>query len=261
MQKQVISRITEELLEAEEKLTPVEPLSKRFPELSVKDSYEIQLEWVERKLEEGRVVIGKKVGLTSKAMQNMLGVDEPDYGHLLDHMKVDSGSVLSRKDFIKPKAEAEIGFILKEDLRGPNVTYVDVLMATKAIVPALEIIDSRIEDWKIQLVDTVADNGSSARAVVGKPFYEMDQIDLRTLSMTLLKNGEVTATGAGAAALGHPAHAIAWLANKLADYNISLKAGELILPGALSAAIDIDSGDEVTASFGKLGSVTISFRD
>lgn len=261
MQQQIISKLTAELMEAEEKLVPVEPLSVRYPELSVKDSYEIQLEWVQKKLEEGRVVIGKKVGLTSKAMQNMLGVNEPDYGHILDHMKVTTGSVLSRKDFIKPKVEAEIGFILKEDLSGPNVTYVDVLMATEALVPTLEIIDSRIEDWKIQLVDTVADNGSSARAVIGEPFYEIEQIDLRTLSMTLIKNGEVTATGSGAAALGHPAHAIAWLANKLADYNISLKAGELILPGALSAAIDVDSGNEITASFGKLGSVTISFRD
>jgi 2-keto-4-pentenoate hydratase len=261
MQQQIVSKLTTELMEAEEKRVPVEPLSERYPELSVKDSYGIQLEWVQKKLEEGRVVIGKKVGLTSKAMQNMLGVNEPDYGHLLDHMKVTSGSVLSRKNFIKPKVEAEIGFILKEDLCGPNVTYVDVLMATEALVPTLEIIDSRIEDWKIKLVDTVADNGSSARAVVGEPFYEIDQVDLRTLSMTLLKNGEVTATGAGAAALGHPAHAIAWLANKLADYNISLKAGELILPGALSAAIDVDSGNEITAVFGKLGSVNISFRD
>ncbi|WP_416730854.1 2-keto-4-pentenoate hydratase [Fictibacillus sp. JL2B1089] len=259
MQQQIISKLTTELLEAEEKLIPVEPLSARFPELSVKDSYHIQLKWVERKLEEGRVIIGKKVGLTSKAMQNMLGVDEPDYGHLLDHMEVSTGTVLSRKDFIKPKVEAEIGFILKDDLQGPNVTYIDVLMATEALVPTLEIIDSRIEDWKIKLVDTVADNGSSARAVVGKPFYEIDQIDLRMLSMTMLKNGEIRATGAGAAALGHPAHAVAWLANKLADYNMSLKAGELILPGALSSAIDLESGDEVTATFGKLGSVSISF--
>ncbi|MCM3720006.1 2-keto-4-pentenoate hydratase [Fictibacillus phosphorivorans] len=261
MQQQIISTLTAELLEAEEKLVPVTPLSKRYPELSVKDSYSIQLQWVRKKLDEGRVVIGKKVGLTSKAMQNMLGVNEPDYGHLLDHMRVTNGSVLSRRDFIKPKVEAEIGFILKEDLCGPNVTYIDVLMATEALVPALEIIDSRIEDWKIQLVDTVADNGSSARAVIGESFYEIDQVDLRTLSMTLLKNGEVTATGAGAAALGHPAQAVAWLANKLADYNISLKAGELILPGALSAAIDVDSGDEITAAFGKLGTVSISFCD
>ncbi|MBY6037733.1 fumarylacetoacetate hydrolase family protein [Fictibacillus nanhaiensis] len=261
MQQQILSRLTEELMEAEKKLMPMEALSTRFPELSVKDSYEIQLEWVKRQLKEGRAVIGKKIGLTSKAMQKMLGVDEPDYGHLLDNMLISSGSVLSRKDFIQPKIEAEIGFILNQDLKGPNVTYVDVLMATEALVPTLEIIDSRIEDWKIKLIDTVADNGSSARAVTGEPFREIEKIDLRTVSMTLMKNGEVTATGAGAAALGHPAHAIAWLANKLADYNISLKAGELILPGALSAAIDVGAGDEVTATFGKLGSVSITFQD
>jgi 2-keto-4-pentenoate hydratase len=259
--QQLVSKLTEELLEAEQNAAPIEPLTTRYPELSVKDSYRIQLEWVERKLEEGHVVIGKKIGLTSKAMQEMLGVNEPDYGHLLDHMKVASGEVLSRKDFIKPKVEAEIGFILKDDLTGPNVTFVDVLMATEAIVPTLEIIDSRIEDWKIRLVDTVADNGSSARAVIGERFYELDKVDLRTVSMTLLKNQGVAATGAGAAALGHPAHAIAWLANKLADYNMSLKAGELILPGALTAAIDVDAGDEVTAAFGNLGSVSISFCD
>jgi 2-keto-4-pentenoate hydratase len=259
--EQVITKLTEEILEAEQNLIPIQPLTERYPELTVKDSYGIQLEWVKRKLKEGRVVIGKKVGLTSKAMQIILGVNEPDYGHLLDSMKVSSGSTLSKQDFIQPKVEAEIGFILKEDLKGPNVTYVDVLMATEALVPTLEIIDSRIEDWRIKLVDTVADNGSSARAVLGEPFCWLEQVDLRTVSMTLTKNGEVTATGAGAAALGHPAHAIAWLANKLADYNITLKAGELILPGALSAAIDIDSGDEVRATFGKLGSVSIKFAD
>jgi 2-keto-4-pentenoate hydratase len=259
--EQVITRLTEELIEAEESLIPIQPLTERFPHLTVKDSYDIQLEWVRKKIDAGHVVIGKKVGLTSRAMQDMLGVNEPDYGHLLDHMKVISGTVLSKKEFIKPKVEAEIGFVLNADLTGPNITYVDVLMATEALVPTLEIIDSRIEDWRIKLVDTVADNGSSARAVVGAPFAELEKVDLRTVAMTLQKNGEVVATGAGAAALGHPAHAVAWLANKLADYNISLKAGELILPGALSAAIEADAGDEITASFGKLGSVSIKFVD
>jgi 2-keto-4-pentenoate hydratase len=257
--QQLLSNLTDEILEAEQNVTPIEPLTARYPDLTVKESYQIQLGWVERKLNAGHVVIGKKVGLTSKAMQDMLGVTEPDYGHLLDSMKLSSGEVLSRKDFIKPKVEAEIGFILKDDLKGPNVTYVDVILATEAIVPTLEVIDSRIEDWKIRLADTVADNGSSARAVVGEPFTHLEKVDLRTLSMTLHKNGEVAATGAGAAALGHPAHAVAWLANKLADYDLLLKAGELILPGALSAAIDVEAGDEVTAVFGKLGSVSISF--
>lgn len=255
-----IQVLAEELLEAEKNKDPIAPISERFAELSEADAYQIQLEIMRQKLAAGRVVIGKKVGLTSAAMQQMLGVNEPDYGHLFDDMRVGNGEVVQISDLLLPRVEAEIGFILGEDLAGPNVTFLDVLLATRYVVPTIEIIDSRIADWKIRLVDTVADNGSSAKVVVGDKLSTIDGLDLRSLGMVFYKNDELVATGSGAAALGHPAHAIAWLANKLHAFDISLKAGELILPGALAAAQNVTHGDTVTAHFGPLGSVSVSFE-
>ena len=249
-----------ELLEAEESCQGLLPLTERDKSLTVEDAYSIQLETVQLKLAKGKEVIGKKVGLTSVAMQKMLNVNEPDYGHLLNDMRVEDGATVKVNSMISPKVEAEIGFILEEDLVGPNVTYLDVMMATKYVVPTIEVIDSRIADWKIKLVDTVADNGSSAKVVVGDKKTMLDSIDLRTNSMVLFKNEELIATGAGAAALGHPAQAIAWLANKLHQFGITLKKGELILPGALSGAVTVSAGDTIEAKFGTLGSVTIYFE-
>ncbi|TQR19606.1 2-keto-4-pentenoate hydratase [Psychrobacillus vulpis] len=249
-----------ELLEAEETRQAISALTDRNEHLTVEDAYNIQLETVNLKLAQGKKVIGKKVGLTSVAMQKMLNVNEPDYGHLLDDMRVESGALVKIDSMISPKIEAEIGFVLDEDLVGPNVTYLDVMMATKYVVPTLEIIDSRVKDWKIKLIDTVADNGSSAKVVVGEKLTALDGIDLRTNSMVLFKNDELLATGAGAAALGHPAHAIAWLANKLHEFGITLKKGELILPGALSGAVSVSAGDTIEAKFGVLGSVTVHFE-
>ncbi|MEI3605990.1 2-keto-4-pentenoate hydratase [Pseudogracilibacillus sp. SE30717A] len=249
-----------ELLEAEENLIEIKPFTSRDNKLTVEDAYHIQLEIVKKKVEQGKTIIGKKIGLTSKAMQEMLNVDEPDYGHLFDDMKVNNGDTVNIKSMIAPKVEAEIGFMLKEDLTGPNITFLDVVMATEYIVPTLEIIDSRIEDWKIKLIDTVADNGSSAKVVIGDQVKKLEEINLRTNGMILKKNNEIIATGSGSAALGHPAQAIAWLANKLAEFDISLKKGELILPGALSSAVAITSGDEIVADFGPLGTVNVSFK-
>ncbi|PEC19620.1 2-keto-4-pentenoate hydratase [Bacillus cereus] len=255
----LIKELADELVQAENSRVGILPFTERYDNLSVEDAYNIQLEVVGRKLESGRSIIGKKVGLTSVAMQQMLGVNEPDYGHLLDDMKIESGSEVSMSSFVSPKIEAEIGFVLEQDLNGPNITYIDVLMATKYVVPTLEIIDSRIADWKIKLADTVADNGSSAKVVIGNTFSSIDKVDLRTTGMTLYKNNSLVATGAGAAALGHPAQAIAWLANKLYEFNIGLKAGELILPGALSGAVSVQSEDNIRADFGLLGSVSVTF--
>ncbi|GGE60825.1 2-keto-4-pentenoate hydratase [Priestia taiwanensis] len=255
-----IRKLAEELLEAEKHCKTIEPLTMTHSNLTIEDAYFIQLEVAKQKLEEGRRVIGKKVGLTSKAMQIMLGVDEPDYGHLFDDMLIENNESVSMGNLISPKVEAEIGFMLKEDLVGPNVTYIDVLMATDYVVPTIEVIDSRIRDWKIRLIDTVADNGSSAKVVVGDKSRAIDELDLRNTSMTLYKNSHIVETGAGAAALGHPAHAVAWLANKLHTFNRSLKAGELILPGALSAAVPVKKGDQIVATFGGLGSVSVEFQ-
>lgn len=248
------------LVIAEEKKQTMLALTDADASLTVEDAYQIQLETVKIKLAQGKKVIGKKVGLTSTAMQKMLGVNEPDYGHLLNDMVVESGAAVSIDSLISPKIEAEIGFILEEDLEGPNLTYLDVLMATRFIVPTLEIIDSRVADWKIKLVDTVADNGSSAKVVIGEKMSKLNGIDLRTNSMVLFKNNEQMATGAGAAALGHPAHAIAWLGNKLHEFGMALKKDEIILPGALSGAISVSAGDMIEAKFGALGSVSVHFE-
>lgn len=256
----LIDKIADSLLEAERTKLAIAPLTQQFPELKVEDAYRIQLEVMAKKVSQGSKVIGKKVGLTGKAMQQMLGVDEPDYGHLLENMKIKDGGTVKVADLLCPKVEAEIGFILGEDLVGPNVTFLDVLMATKYVVPTLEIIDSRIADWKIQLVDTVADNGSSAMVVVGNQLTPIDGIDLRTVGMVIYQNGELAETGSGAAVLGHPAQAVAWLANKLHEFGITLKAGELILPGALTKALPVQSGDQFSAHFGSLGTVSVTFE-
>ncbi|MGO0060162.1 2-keto-4-pentenoate hydratase [Brevibacillus fluminis] len=255
----IVEQMASELLEAEQTRVAVPPITQRYADLTVQDAYEIQLAIMQHKLASGRRVIGKKVGLTSVAMQQMLGVNEPDYGHLLDDMRIADGATISAAQFLAPKVEAEIGFLLGADLVGPNITYVDVLMATEKIVPTLEIIDSRIADWKIKLIDTVADNGSSARVVVGSRQSDLGNVDLRATGMVMYKNGELAGNGASAAAWGHPAHAIAWLANKLHEFGITLKAGELVLPGALSAAIPVCAGDTVEAHFGALGQVSITF--
>jgi len=256
----IIDEIAQELFVAEQRCLPILPITARYENLQAEDAYRIQLKVLDAKLRSGRTVIGKKVGLTSQAMQKMLGVNEPDYGHLLDNMVIANHGTVSVSSLLLPKVEAEIGFVLKHDLEGPNVNYVDVMMATDYVVPTLEIIDSRIADWKIKLVDTVADNGSSALVVVGDQKTRIEGKDLRTVGMVLFQNGVEVGNGAGAAALGHPAHAVAWLANKLSEFGIGLKAGELILPGALSGAVAVNQGDIVTAKFGGLGSVTVTFQ-
>ncbi|NEY21370.1 2-keto-4-pentenoate hydratase [Heyndrickxia ginsengihumi] len=239
----------------------VEPVTALYPDLSVDEAYQVQLYKVEQLIKEGQQVTGKKIGLTSKAMQEMLGVAEPDYGHLLDQMNIVNGGTVSYKRVLQPKVEAEIAFILKRDLIGPNVTTFDVLLATDAIVPALEIVDSRIKNWNITLADTVADNASSGLYVLGKHSKKITEVDLKQIGMALYQNDVLQNTGVGAAALGDPAKCVAWLANKLSAYGIALKAGEVILSGALSAAIEAKPGDHFYAKFAGLGDVEVSFTE
>lgn len=247
------------LLEAERTRTPVEPLTVLYPGISVDEAYYTQLEMIRRKVEEGAVIVGKKIGATSKAIQNMFGVTQPDYGHLLDRMMYVEGESVSLDRFIQPKAEFEIAFKLEKDLKGPNVTVVDVADATEYIVPAIEIIDSRITDWKIKFEDTVADNGSAAAAVIGANPVKLGGIDLTHIGMVVYRNGEMIDSAAGAAVLGNPLRAVAWLANSLAKYDVFLKAGEIILSGALTKAIEVRENDCFTAEFAHLGSVTVHF--
>jgi 2-keto-4-pentenoate hydratase len=255
-----IQRFAAKLVEAEVTRVGIDPFTNTDPDISVNEAYHIQLENIKKKVNEGRKIVGKKIGLTSLAVQKMLGVSEPDYGHLLDTMAIENGATISCETMIQPKVEGEIAFILKKELRGPNVTVLDVLQATEYVVPALEIVDSRIQDWKIMLQDTVADNASSGFYVLGGKPTSIADINLELIGMALYQNGEVANTGVGAAALGNPAACVAWLANRLADYDISLKAGEVILSGALSGMVVAKPGDMFTARFAHLGQVSVNFK-
>ncbi|WP_428908501.1 2-keto-4-pentenoate hydratase [Niallia sp. Krafla_26] len=255
-----IEKFAAQLLEAEATRVGIDPLTVVDSEITVDEAYYIQLENIKKKLNEGQKVVGKKIGLTSVAVQNLLGVDEPDYGHLLDTMVVENGGTIDTKNMLQPKIEGEIAFVLKKDLKGPNVTAVDVLQATDYVLPALEVVDSRVQDWKIKLQDTVADNASSGYYVLGGKPTKVEDIDLELLGMVLYQNGEMVNTGVGAAALGSPATCVAWLANRLADYDITLKAGEVILSGALSGMVVANPGDSFTARFAHLGQVSVNFK-
>ncbi|MEH7274011.1 2-keto-4-pentenoate hydratase [Neobacillus vireti] len=254
-----VQQYAEQLVEAENTRIGTAPLTAIDPDLTVKDAYYIQLENISKKVTKGQKIVGKKIGLTSKAMQNLLGVGEPDYGHLLDSMVVENNGRISIEQVLQPKVEAEIAFILKKELRGPNVTTLDVLQATEYVVPALEIVDSRVKDWKIKLVDTVADNASSGYYVLGGKPTKIEDINLELIGMVFTKNGDIVNTGVGAAALGNPASCVAWLANKLSEFDIPLRAGEVILSGALSAAEVATAGDTFTARFAHIGQVSVNF--
>lgn len=251
--------IAEKLLTAERQCIPIDPLTNVYPTMTVEDAYHIQLAIVEKKKTDKNKIIGKKIGLTSRAMQRLLNVNEPDYGHLLSNMLLLEGEPCVRKKLIWPRVEGELAFVLKERLQGPGITPSDVLRATEGIMPAFEIVDSRIRDWKIKLPDTVADNGSSAFLVLGSRMMPVKDLDLRLIGMVLEKNGEVVSTGAGAAVWGNPAAAVAWLANKLSDFGIALEAGEIILSGALTAAEDANEGDVFSVSFDRLGTLSLKF--
>lgn len=246
------------LYEAERTRAAIAPLTETDPSLTIDDAYAIQLANVERVVKEGHVISGKKIGLTSFGIQQQLGVNEPDYGHLFAAMDCADGEVPTDK-LLQPKIEGEIAFVLKEDLTGGEVTPEDVRAATDYVVAAFEIVDSRVADWKIKLVDTVSDNASSGRYVLGAKRFAIDEADLPNVPMKLYKNGEVIAEGKGEAVLGDPAIAVAWLSNKLWGYGVTLQKGEVILSGAFSAAPEAAKGDEFTADFGPMGTVTAKF--
>ncbi|WP_419887682.1 2-keto-4-pentenoate hydratase [Neobacillus niacini] len=255
-----IQHFAAKLTQAEATRVGIDPITSTDPDITVNEAYHIQLENIKKRVKEGRKIVGKKIGLTSVAVQKLLGVNEPDYGHLLDTMVIENGGNISCETMIQPKVEGEIAFILKHDLKGPNVTVLDVLQATDYVVPALEIVDSRIQDWKIKLQDTVADNASSGFYVLGGKPTKITDINLELMGMALYQNGEVVNTGVGAAALGNPATCVAWLANRLSDYDIPLKAGEVILSGALSGMVVAKPGDTFTARFAHLGQVSVNFK-
>ena len=248
-----------ELYEAKATGQPIEPITSRYPDLGPADAYAIQQEFVELLRGPSDTVVGYKLGLTSKPMQDMLGVSEPDYGPVLSSMVLDDGAAMDFGELIAPKAEAEIGLVLGSSLHGPNVTRDEAAAALSGAVAAIEIVDSRIENWNIKLVDTIADLASSAMFISNIDVVPLD-FDVRLCGMVIAKNGETQATGAGAAALGDPIYAVSWLANTLAGYGVSLEAGHVIMTGALHAAFDVTAGDAVTAAFDRLGTVSVSFE-
>jgi 2-keto-4-pentenoate hydratase len=252
-------KLATEFLTAEAQRNPIGAITDLYPEMTVEDAYRIQLAGIDMKLAKGSKVIGKKIGLTSKGMQKLLGVNEPDYGILLNDMLFAEGFASRRAALLQPKIEGELAFILKETLKGPGVTIADVYRATEYIVPAFEIVDSRIRDWKIKLEDTIADNASSAGILLGSRMTPITNIDLKLVGMMLEKNGEMVSSGVGAEVWGNPAAAVAWLANKLADFDIALEKGEIILSGAITAAEKVNAGDVFNVSFTNLGSVSLKF--
>jgi 2-keto-4-pentenoate hydratase len=252
------AEVADELAVAERTRVPIQPISARFAAFDVADAYRVQTINLRRRLDGGANRLGHKVGLTNRKMQEQLGVSEPDFGFLLDDMQVPDGHALALGAFIAPRIEPEICFLMDRDLVGPGITRVDVMDATSALAPALEVIDSRIADWKIKLVDTVADNASSARVVVG-PWTEVDGtgFDLISLEGWIERDGTVVATGHGSDVFGDPALAIAWLVNKLAEFGSGIRAGEIVIPGALTASLPLESGSRFTAAIDGLGSVSV----
>ncbi|MDN7242243.1 2-keto-4-pentenoate hydratase [Planococcus sp. N028] len=255
-----LQAIAQKLRDAEIAKKPIAPLTETEAQLTAEDAYRIQLHQIQQKVSEGAVVRGLKIGLTSKAMQEMLNVHTPDYGFVLDTMVFQEQSAINAERFIQPKVEFEIAFVFKEALKGPGVTVEDVIRATDYVVPSIEIIDSRIEDWRIKFEDTVADNGSSAGALLGSKRTSLADIDIANIRMTVFKNEEVIDSATSSAVLGNPLNAVVWLANEVGRYDIAIEPGMFVLSGALSKALPFANGDRFQADFGEVGDVRISFQ-
>jgi 2-oxopent-4-enoate/cis-2-oxohex-4-enoate hydratase len=255
----LIQQLGDELYDALQACRVADPLTTRHPGITIEDAYAIQQRLNARRVAAGETVIGKKIGVTSKAVMNMLGVYQPDFGLLTDGMVYNEGEAIPASRLIQPKAEGEIAFILKRELQGPGVSAADVLAATEGVMACFEIVDSRIRDWKIKIQDTVADNASCGVFVLGDRVVDPKAVDLNLCGMVLEKNGEIVATGAGAAALGAPANAVAWLANTLGALGIPLKAGEVILSGSLAIMVPVQAGDSLRVSIGGIGGCSVRF--
>lgn len=254
-----ITRYGDELYEAFVARRTVAPLLLREPDIDLGQAYRIQLRFIERRLQAGETVVGKKIGVTSKPVQDFLGVFQPDFGQLTSNMAYRDGDTIDLGTLIQPKAEAELAFVLKADLQGPGVTAIDVIRATDHVRPCFEIVDSRITDWNIKIQDTVADNASCGVYVLGDAEGDPRRLELTLAGMVLDKNGEVFSTGVGAAVQGSPANAVAWLANTLGELGIPFRAGEVILSGSQSALVPVADGDELVCSIGGLGRCRVGF--
>jgi 2-oxopent-4-enoate/cis-2-oxohex-4-enoate hydratase len=259
MDQQQITQLGDELYEALTTGKTVSPLTSRGFDISIEDAYHIQQRMLSRRMDKGEKVIGKKIGVTSKAVMNMLGVHQPDFGYLLDGMVYNEGESIPMSTLIQPKAEGEIAFLLNKDLMGPGVTAADVLAATEGVMACFEIVDSRITDWKIKIQDTVADNASCGVFVLGDKLIDPKKVDLSLCGMVLEKNGEIVVTGAGAATMGHPVNAMVWLTNTLGSLGIALKAGDIVLSGAMGAMVPVVKGDSLRVTIGGIGGCSVRF--
>lgn len=260
-----VAAVAAELWLAERELRTIRQLSLRHPDMTIEDAYSIQRALVALKVADGRTIKGRKVGLTSQVMQRAVSIDEPDFGALLDDMFFADGSSVPLGRFIRPRIEVELAFVLGRALQGPGVTLAEVLAATDHVVPAMEILDSRVEmadpktGHRRTIVDTISDNAANAGVVLGPQRLGPAELDLRWVPALLKRNGVIEESGVSAAVLDHPGHAVAWLANRLAGYGISLSPGEVVLSGSFTAAVHAEPGDQFVADFGPLGTVSISF--
>ncbi|AWH91370.1 2-keto-4-pentenoate hydratase [Dietzia lutea] len=252
--------LAQRLWGAETDVSPIAPLTDAHPDMNADDAFEIQLVNIRRKLDAGAVVTGHKVGLASKAMQEMMGVDEPDYGHLLDTMEYPEGTPIEAARFCFPRVEVEVGFVLGADIPPEGCSQEEAAAAIEWVVPSIELIDSRIRDWKIKLPDTIADNASSCGYVIGQQRVRLADIDVAAIDATLYKNGEFLASGRSDAVLGNPLNSVGWLASTVAKFGVRLRKGDVILPGTAIRAMDATPGDTFRAEFAGLGDVTMAFR-
>jgi len=261
MHKGLIELLGDDLYKAMRTLRPLQPLTEQAPDITIEDAYYISLRMLARRIEDdGEVVVGKKIGVTSKVVQDMLGVHQPDFGFLTDVMAYPNGADITvAGNLIQPRAEAEIGFKLKADLQGPGVTEADVLAATECIMPCFEIVDSRIQDWNIQIQDTIADNASCGVYVLGDASADPNEHDLPNLKITVWKNGALLSEGLGSAVQGNPLTAVAWLANTLGRFGIPFKAGEVILSGSLVPLEPVVAGDKMEMELHGIGRASVQF--
>jgi 2-oxopent-4-enoate/cis-2-oxohex-4-enoate hydratase len=261
MHKDQIKELGDELYQALRTQSPIGPLTERESDITIEDAYHISLRMVSQRVSlDGERVVGKKIGVTSKPVQDMLKVFQPDFGFLTDKMECDDGaSITIAGNMIQPRAEGEIAFRLKQDLVGPGVTEQDVLDATATIMPCFEIVDSRIRDWNIKIQDTIADNASCGVYVLGKNEVDPRDFDLPNLKMTIFKNDDFNSEGMGSAVQGNPLTAVAWLANTLGEFGIPFKAGEIILSGSLVPLIPVVAGDEMSLVIEGIGGCHCKF--
>lgn len=261
MDAHLITALGDELFNALRGRHTVQPLTQRYPDLTLEQAYRISLAFLERRESLGERVVGKKIGVTSRAVQEMLDVHQPDFGFLTDAMQVEDASAvsLSRHHLIQPRAEGEIAFILAEDLHGPGISAEDVLAASQWVMPCFEIVDSRIDNWQIRIQDTVADNASCGVFALGQQRIDPRTLDLAKVQMQLLKNGEPAGSGLGSAVQGHPCAAVAWLANTLGELGIPFRRGEIILSGALAPLVPVTAGDRISLSMSGLGQSSLRF--